>query len=411
MWCRASGFVLLGCCLLSAIGANAQEWTRFRGPNGTGISEVYQFPPSWQPDSFIWQTDLPGLGHSSPVVWGDKIFLTSATEDGRTRWLLCLSLDTGKLLWKQEFAGESYHIHRQNSFATSTPAVDDQRIYTLVVSPHQYKVVAHFHNGSAAWEKELGTFAAQHGFGTSPIVHNGMVIVPNDQDGTSFIVALDAATGREIWRLPRTAVNAAYSTPCVRQLAGDETELIFCSEAHGISAVNAATGKLNWELPVFEKRAVSSPLLVDDLVFGSCGSGGGGSLFIGIRPGSSNKPEVAVRLDRQIPYVPTAVARDDLLFLWTDTGIVSCIELPDGQLLWQKRVGGNFNASPIRAKDHLYAVSVEGDIVCLAADREYAELGRTPLDDVCRSTPAIVAGKMLVRTQSKLVALPAERIR
>jgi hypothetical protein len=105
------------------------------------------------------------------------------------------------------------------------------------------------------------------------------------------------------------------------------------------------------------------------------------------------------------------VARDELLFLWSDTGIVSCIELPDGQLLWQKRVGGNFNASPIRAKDHLYAVSVEGDIVCLAADREYALLGRTPLEDVCRSTPAIVAGKMLVRTQSKLVALPAERIR
>lgn len=383
--------------------ANAQEWTRFRGPNGSGESEATTIPASWSDADYNWKVELPGIGHSSPVLWGEKIVLASASNEGRTRLLLCLDAHDGHILWKHEFPGENYSIHKQNSFASSTPVVDAKHVYAIVATPEHYRVCAFTHEGKPVWEKDLGAFTSQHGFGTSPILYDGLLIANNDQDGNSFLFALDCRDGHEVWRTPRKTAVVAYSTPCLRKRDNGETELVFNSEAHGISGIDPRTGKTNWELSVFDKRSVSSPIVVGELVFGSCGSGAGGNYVVAVRP--NKNPEIAFRFDKQAAYVPTSVAYGNLLFVWGDNGIVSCLELPGGSLLWQKRVGGNFSSSPIRVADRVYCVSVEGDVVVIAAKPEYELLGRMPLEDVCRSTPAVADGRMYLRTQSHLFSL------
>jgi outer membrane protein assembly factor BamB len=381
----------------------SQEWTRFRGPNGTGESEATTVPATWTDADYNWKIELPGAGHSSPVLWGPKIFLATAEDEGRTRSLVCLDAADGHLIWQHKFPSDTYHIHRQNSFATSTPVVDADRVYALVVSPEHYRVHALSHAGKPLWEADLGPFAGQHGFGTSPILHNGLLIAGNDQDGTSFLFALDCRNGKEVWRSPRKTANVSYSTPCVYEPQPGKPQLIFGSEAHGISSVNPRDGSVNWELPVLDKRSVSSPFIAAGLVFASCGSGGGGNYVVAVRPGK--QPEEAYRFEKQAPYVPTSVVRGNLLFLWGDAGIVTCLDAPSGETIWQKRVGGNFSGSPVRVGEHLYCVSAEGDVVVLAAKPQYELLGRVPLGEVCRSTPAVAGGKMYLRTESHLYSL------
>jgi outer membrane protein assembly factor BamB len=396
-----TSFLLLTAALLAST-VCAQEWTRFRGPNGAGESEA-TLPATWTDADYNWKVELPGIGHSSPVVWGKRIFLTSALDDGKTRLLLCLNADDGSLLWKQESPGENYLIHKQNSFASSTPVVDVNRVYTLVVTPEHYLVLAFTQDGDPAWQVDLGPFEALHGFGTSPILYNNMLIANNDQDGESFLFALDCSNGKELWRVPRRTAITAHSTPCVFQPSDGDPELIFNSQAHGITGIDPANGKTNWELAVFDKRSCSSPIVVGGLVFGSCGSGGGGNYLVAVRPGK--EPEIAFRFEKQAAYVPTSVARGNLLFVWGDSGIVSCLDVSSGSLLWQKRVGGNFSGSPVRSGDKVYCISAEGDVVVLAAKAEYELLGRMPLGEICRSTPAIAGGRLYLRTQSHLYSL------
>jgi outer membrane protein assembly factor BamB len=390
------------CLLLFCRSAPAQEWTRFRGPNGSGESEASTIPASWTNTDYNWRVQLPGIGHSSPVLWGERIFLTSA-EDGQRRLLLCLSSSDGSVIWKKGFDAATHPIHDQNSFASSSPAVDERHVFVIWGTPAGTRVVALDHQGELAWQTDLGPFVSQHGFGASPIVYEDLLIVNSDQDGESSLVALNRADGKERWRSPRRTAVVAYSTPCVYRPEGKPAELIFNSQAHGISSIDPDSGKTNWEIDVFDKRSVSSPLVVGGLVFGSCGSGGGGNYVVAVRPG--REPKLAYKIDKSAPYVPTSVARGNLLFLWGDAGVVSCIHAPSGKLFWQKRVGGNFSGSPVRAADRLYCMSAEGDVVVLAAKDEFELLSRQSLGELSRSTPAIAGGRMYLRTQSHLTSV------
>jgi outer membrane protein assembly factor BamB len=380
-----------------------QEWTRFRGPNGSGESEATTIPTSWTDSDYNWKIELPGAGHSSPVLWGDKIFLTGAADEGRARMLFCIDATDGHLLWNHTFPSDAYHVHKQNSFASSSAVVDGERVYTFVVTPEHYRIYSLNHSGEEVWNVDLGPFVHEHGFGTSPILYEGMLIAGNEQDGDSFLIALNAENGKEIWRSPRRTERAAYSTPCVYEPTGGKPELIFQCQAHGMCGIDPSNGKTNWEIDVFDQRTVSSPIVVGDLIIGSCGSGGGGNYAVAVKPGA--KPEEIFRFKKQAAYVPTSVAHGNLLFMFNDAGIVSCLEVPSNKLHWQKRIGGNFSSSPVRAGQAIYCVSVEGDVVVVAAKKEYEPIARIPLGEVCRSTPAIANGRMYLRTESHLYSL------
>lgn len=391
----------------------AQEWTRFRGPNGTGISDAKTIPTQWTERDFNWKVALPGIGHSSPVVWGEKIFLTSTDEAAGKIIVHCHRTLDGVLLWRKDFSVTPHKKHKFNSYASGTPAVDAERVYVCWNDPSHFPLIALDHDGKQVWERDLGPFLSENGGGNSPIVYRDLVVVANEQDGESFLLAIDAKTGKDRWKTPRRSAKAAYSTPCVYEAPGQKPLLIFNSQAHGIGAIDPETGKPVWEYAsAFDKRSVSSPIVASGLVIGSCGSGGGGIYAVAVRPGDSatgKKPELAYELRKSAPYVPTGVAVGDLLFLWSDAGILSCLHGATGEVKWQERVGGNYFASPICVDGRLFNASTSGEMVVVEASGHFRELARNPLGEMTHSTPAVAAGRMYIRTLGHLICVGGPR--
>ncbi|MCA9068210.1 MAG: PQQ-binding-like beta-propeller repeat protein, partial [Planctomycetaceae bacterium] len=261
-------YLLLLTLTLLHSNATAENWTRFRGPNGSGISSATTVPVKWSDKDYRWTAELPGEGHSSPVVWGDRLFVTSA--DGKTgiRYLVCLNALTGEQLWKKQFEFEKYKKHNNNSFASNTPTVDEAFVYVLWQSPESSTLSAFSHQGDKAWTEDLGPYRHGQGGGTSPVIFEDMVVVSNDHGQGSFLAAYDRKTGEERWKVPREGKRASYSTPCVYRPAGQPAELIFTHCFEGVIGVDPQTGKQKWMVDPFGRfpqRAVVSPFVAGDL--------------------------------------------------------------------------------------------------------------------------------------------------
>lgn len=392
---------VLCACILSS--AHAQEWTRFRGPNGTGITHAPGIPSELAQSHVQWAVDLPGKGHSSPVLWSGRIFLTAADQPG-TISVLCLRAEDGDLIWRKDFPHRPFRTHKFNNFASPSPAVDAERVYISWVVPEKFTLMALDHGGETVWERDLGPFSSQHGGGASPMVLDSMVIIGNQQREPGFVIAVDAATGETIWKTPRKGGAAAYSTPVLYQPEDGPPALLLMSEAHGIYALDPKTGKPLWEFPdAFDKRSVSSPVAAGSIIFGSCGSGGGGNFVTALRVDSKGlNPERAYEIRRSAPYVPTIIAKDELAWLWSDGGILTCLHAPTGEIRYTERVGGNFFGSPIWVSGRLFAVSTSGEVVVIEASGQFRVLSRLPLNDTCHTTPAVDGGRMFIRTERKL---------
>lgn len=401
--------------LLCTTPAGAQEWTRFRGPNGTGESET-PIPAAWTDTDYAWRVSVPGVGHSSPVLWGNRLFLLSADPATATRIVLCYDSDTGKKLWERSFPSQTHTLHKQSSYASSTAAVDDSRVYFAWAAPSAITLIAFTHNGETVWTRDLGPWASQHGFGTSPILHDDLVILSNSQevkDGTSpacVMLAFDRATGADRWKTPRNSVNTSYSVPAIFQPKSGAPQLVCTNTGDGLFALDPRTGKALWSNPYFDKRTVSSPLVKGDFIFGSTGSGGGGNYLVAAKCTETDS-NLVYKVATQAPYVPTSVARGDLVFMVSDGGIASCADLKTGTMHWQKRIGGNYSSSLVRADDKIYCTSMDGEVIALAADKTFEELGRTQLGEGIRSTPAIANGRMYLRTFTHLMAIGGGKAR
>lgn len=390
-------------------GSFAQEWTRFRGPNGTGLSDAKTIPAEWRAEDFNWKVSLPGSGHSSPVIFEEKIFLTSTDEAAGKIIALCVKAADGSILWQREFPFAPFQKHKFNSFASATPAVDAERVYFSWSTPARYTVLALDHAGKQVWERDIGPFVSQHGSGASPIVFEDKLILPNEQEGQSFLVAFDRRTGQTRWQSSRRTSSTTYSTPCVYQPKGQKPLLIFNSQAHGISAVDPQSGNLVWEYAkAFDKRSVSSPLIAGNIIFGSCGSGGGGHYVVAVRApnaATDKQPELAYELRRAAPYVPTGVVHGDLVFLWNDGGIVTCLHAPSGDVRWQERVGGNFFGSPVLVDGRVFCVSTSGEVVVIEASDRFHVVARNALEETTHATPAVAGGRMYIRTLTRLISV------
>jgi len=402
------------CLLLAARPACAAEpaWARFRGPNGAGISQADSVPAAWTTADYRWRVKLPGIGHSSPVVCGDRLFITSCVPDEPARIVRCLRTSDGGLIWKRSFAAVSHSMHQYNTYAVTTPALDAEKLYLSWASPEQYEVVAlDQQKGREVWRRELGPFIAQHGFGSSPMLFADKVIVAGDQEppGESFVAALDRATGEVVWRTKRRSAKAAYATPCLFQPADGPAQLIVTSTAHGMSGLDPNTGRVLWELAdVFTQRIVASPVVAGELVIGSCGVGRQGTRLIAVRPGQPDKglkPEIVYEVKGSLPYVCTPVVADGLLFLWSDQGVVTCADALSGEVRWRERVGGTFFGSPVWVAGRLYCMSREGEMVVLKAADRYEPLARFSLEEPTNATPALADGVMYLRTLSHLMAI------
>jgi len=403
-----AGTVLCG--LVICVPLHAQEWTRFRGPNGSGVGSAADVPTRWTASDFNWRIPLPGTGHGSPVLWGRRLFVVSAPEQTAQQIVSCVSADDGSTTWQRTFESQTHRKHELNSFASSTPVVDERRLYFCWASPAEYVVQALDHDGQPQWRVDLGPFKAGHGFGASPILSGDLLIVPNEQEGESALVALDCRTGEVRWKIPRQT-QATYSTPCIYHGEGRVPELIFTNWRRGITAVDPHTGNVNWETSVFDQThsetAIASPIVYGNLVLGTCGYLGYATHTAAVRADGAQpaKVEQVYRVDRGAPLSTTPVAADGLLFLWADEGIVTCVDADDGETYWRKRVGGKYYGSPVIIGGRVFCLSSNGSAVVLAAERKYQLLARNPLGEGSHSTPAIANGEMYLRTFTHLMSI------
>lgn len=416
--------------LASACGVWAGDWPRFRGPNGAGISPATTVPATWTAKDYNWRVALPGIGHSSPVVWGTHLFVTSGERATARRTILCIDTKTGRTLWRRDFASKTHRQHRDNSYGTATPAADADGVVVAWGTPDEVTLLALDRQGRDAWRRELGRYVGDHGTGVSPILCQGLVVLANDQEdpkalpsmyghnstrqaGKSFLLAVDRRTGETSWRVERRTRMSAYSTPCLSPSVDGRPELIFTSTAHGITAVDPATGAVNWEIDdVFKDRCVASPVVAPGLVIAGFGYGTRGARIVAVRPGSRAKglePKLAYDLKRPVPLVPTPVVKGGRLFLWGDDGIVGCVEAASGKVVWRERVGARFYGSPVWVDGRLYCISKKGEVVVLAASDKFALLARVPLGEPSFATPAVAGGVMYLRTRSRLFSLGGSR--
>lgn len=433
-------FLAISFAALSFLGSSAvragSDWPRFRGPNGSGVAEGAEVPTQLGPATQAWSVEIPGTGHGSPVLFGDRIFLLGA-EAGETaappagagkgkakgkgkgkgggakpyRWLaLCLDRKTGETLWAKRFDQRVFKGHRFNSAASSTPAVDADRVVFSWGTADQLTVVSLSHEGEIQWQEDLGPVVGGHGFGGSPILYRDLVVINNDQEKRNgSLLALDAATGEVRWTVDRRSERISYSVPCVYEADGKEW-LVFTNWQHGFTAIDPVDGSVHAEKSVFyletNERAISSPVVAKGLVIGTCGFTANPKHCVAMRLSGGEWEEVW-RIERSVPHIPSVIAVGDHTYLIDDAGIGTCVETATGKEVWRERipgVEGSVFGSPVSDGKNLFFADESGNVHVVAASPEFNPVATNRLGELCRTTPAIAGGTIYVRTETRLGA-------
>lgn len=404
--------------------ARGSDWPRYRGPNGTGIAEDKDVPVEFSDTrNVIWKVKVPGLGNGSPIVWGDRLFIQSSSDDGKNRLLLCFDVLTGKERWNRSLASSpTSKRHPKNTLASSTPATDGKQVYAVFWDGNDILLAAYDIEGKPCWSRDLGPYDSQHGVGHSPIVYDGKVFVVNDQDGLAAVYAFDAATGALAWRSQRQAFRACYSTPCILERPGEAPRLIVASTA-GITAYSVKpptkkTGELageeiwtwTWAFDGNPLRTVASPVAGKDVVVANGGEGGGASHLAAVRVGGQGdvtKTNLAWEKKKGMPYVPSLLVSGDHLYYVWDKGLVGCLELATGKEVWQsaRLKSGSFSASPVLIDGKIYACAEDGRVYVVATGSQYKLLATNALNESIIATPAVANNRLYIRGKDHLFCI------
>jgi outer membrane protein assembly factor BamB len=406
--------VLLGILFLGTGPAPAENWPRFRGANGTGIAADKDIPIKWSAkENILWQVRLPGLGNSSPIVWGDRLFVQSAQANGKDRLLVCLKVADGSTLWSRSVPGTKVKKHPFNTYASSTPATDGERVYALFWDGGNVVMHAYDFNGNPVWNRDLGPFTSQHGAGASPIVYKDKVILNNDQDGKADVLALSARTGKPLWQSNRKAFRASYSTPFLLDRANDTPELIVTS-TEGVAGLNPDNGSVNWhwsgtlggaKMPM---RTCGSSVFCSGLILACSGEGGGPRHTVAIRAGGKGdvtETHLAWENKKTFPYVPSPLAWGNHIYFVNDRGDAACHVAKTGKMVWSTNLGAKFKSSPVLIDGKIYAASEEGDVFVFAAAAQFRLLAKNTVGEAVIASPAVANGRLFIRTANQLVCI------
>jgi len=403
-------FILISC---QALVRGQQAWTRFRGSDGLGIDTSSNVPESWDSTDYRWEISLPGVGHSSPVVWESTIYVNSADDAKDIGFVSAIDEQDGKVLWQKDFLIGELSMHVDNNLASSTPAVDENHLYVIWYTKEKTILIALAHNGDLKWKSEFSGIEARHGGGSSLLLtENNVVFTLEQEEGSPFEsawYAVDKATGGIAWKLEReTCTRNSFSTPLLLKNDRQESQLIFTSEAHGFTGVDAETGQVLWENKgLLTHRVVASPVYSDGLVVG-CRKGEGVVLAVDLHTSTVADTALYTLAPNLSPYVPTPIVVKGLLFLFMDGGSIACVRLDNGDLLWKERPAGPLYGSPVCVDDKLYCLTKKGDVLVIRADSSYELLGINGLGEGSFSTPALSGSGMVFRTFSKLILLGNE---
>ncbi len=410
--------VLAAWLLLAPSASHADNWPRFRGPNGTGVANDRDVPVQFDDKTnMLWKVSLPGTGHSSPVVWGDRLFLQTALGNAKARQLLCLDAVTGKRLWARDLPGVATRtkIHKLSSYASSTPAVDGQCVYLAFWDGIDIHLRAFDLNGNQLWTRNLGYFKSQHGPGASPVVYLGKVYFANDQDDSSTLYCLDCKSGKTVWQKDRPAYRACYSAPFLLEKPGRPAELVVVStlavtgyEPHQGTELWNWVWKHKSKMPL---RTTASPAYANGMLLCCSGDGGGDRYMIGVKlgdNGASTEPKLAWGNDKkECPYVPTPLVRGDHFYFVNDKGFAGCYELKTGKKVWMQRLPNvrDVFASPVLIDGKIYAISDAGDVFVIAAEPTYRLLATNSMNETVRATPAVANNRLYIRGQNHLFCI------
>jgi outer membrane protein assembly factor BamB/ankyrin repeat protein len=420
------------------------NWPQFRGPAATGVADGQHPPITWDVKAgtnVLWKAPIPGLGHSGPVVWGDSVFLTTAVSSGDPRpkvrtgnygdvqsvndtsehtWqVLRLDRNTGEVLWtRTAFNGvPKIKRHLKGSQANCTPATDGKRVVACFGSEGLY---CYDFDGRLLWKRDLSTIDSsfaidrqyEWGFGSSPVIHDGLAILQFDLSRDSFIAAYSLEDGSRVWSTPRDEIPS-WSTPTVWKNS-KRTEIV-TNAAQYARGYDPATGNELWRLAKKSEITVPTPVPAGDLIFVVSGNRPiqpifaikpGASGDISLKEGQTSNEHIAWSKMRGGPYMPTPIVYGPYLYVCSNAGVVTCYEAKTGKVVYRERIGGeSYTASPVAADGRLYFISEQGQVRVVKAGAEFELLAVNDLDDVCMAPPAISGVTLFVRSQRFLFAL------
>ena len=385
---------------------SAENWPGWRGPRGDGTSLEKNVPVRWSStENIVWKVSIPGKGHASPIVWDNRIFVVTALEKQKQRVLLCLDRSSGNIIWQRVVLESPLERKNSlNSYASSTPVTDGEKVYISFLDRDRMFVAAYDFKGNKVWEVRPGVFSSIHGYCSSPVLWKDKVIVNGDHDGPAYIVALERATGKTVWKTPRPNMTRSYCAPVIYHIDGRNQMILSGSKC--VASYDPDTGKQHWIIDGPTEQFVASLVYNGELLFMTCGFP---DLFMqGIRPdgrGNVTDTHVVWQKDRDCSYVPSPVAAGPYFLVVSDSGVASCLKAKTGETLWRQRLEGKHSPSLVVAAGLVYFLSDRGVMTVVKPGPQYEVVVRNELGEKTRASPAISNGRMFLRGVENLYCI------
>lgn len=397
-----------------AIALHAENWPQFRGPQSHGVSQETGLPHRFSPSQNVrWKSSLPGPGHSSPVVWGNRIFLTAYRPDPSIArffrnkgQLVVMAIDaaSGRTVWEKDAGAATIEeLHSTNAPASPTPVTDGQKVFVYFGSKG---LLAFDWNGGKLWEMPLGPFMNEWGSASSPVLYGNLLLLNCDTDGDDFLLAVDKNTGKQVWRASRTSVTRSWPTPYIWNANGRDEIVI--NGSRRVKSYDPKTGAELWTVDGMTEWVTPTPVSAHGLLF-AASNGPGGNMILAMRPGGRgniSNSHVAWRYTRAAPYSSSPVVAGDYLYAVKNGGVMVCLDAKTGREQWLERLPaqGSYYASPVAADGRIYVISEDGDVTVVAAKPKFELLASNKMGERVMASPAVSGGAIYIRTDSNLYA-------
>ena len=395
----APSITLIGLLAFLPGTARSEAWPGLRGPRGDGTCLESKVPSNWDPAGAVWKVEVPGRGHASPIVWGDRLCTATGLQDTQERQLLCFERGSGKLLWqKTVVTGPLEKLHKENSYGSSTPVTDGTNVFATFRVGDEIVVAAHeLASGKQLWLVRPGSHAGEWGFNNEPVLFQDKVIVDGDSKGDSFLVALSRADGHTLWKINRSHRGISYSAPLIRELAG-RTQMIQCGD-RCVTSFDPNTGQALWTVDGPSEEFVATPVYSERAGLVFIDSSWPKQMLMAIRPdgnGNVTATHVAWSDTKGAPYVPSLIAAGEFLLTVNKPGVAFCYEAASGKVFWQEKLG-NHHASPVLLDGLVYLINDDGEVNVIKPAAQFERVAKYQLGEPCYASPAISEGQVFLR--------------
>ena len=404
---RYSTVLIVILILSSLTGLQAENWPGWRGPNGDGTSSEMNLPTQWDSITNVkWKIPVPGIGHGSPIVWGDRLFMITAKAETLERILLCYDCKSGQLLWQVTVLKAPLEtVNPDNNFASGTPVTDGKYVYVSFLDGENLVVAAHDYTGKQIWIQRPSTFAGPHGYDCSPTLYEDKVIINCGSKVNAFVAALSKTDGHTIWKVPQLNVGMSYSTPIFRDIAG-HIQMLFCGNQEVVS-YNPSDGSRYWFVNGPSQEFCASPVYSEKAGLVFISSSWPERHLLAIKPdgtGDVSNSHIAWKSDQGAYYVPSPIVVGDYLITTMTNGQVHCIEATSGNILWKENLGKQY-PSAVLADGLVYIPNDAGTINVIKPGTKFESIAKNSIGERMFASPAISDGRIYLRSTKNLYCI------